>query len=129
MTERVIVDANAVIASLRSGSAGKAPFSSFDPLVPVHVLGELYTGAYTSKRRDENLRLIEEVRREFPVLSPDEETARVYGSLRARYRLDKIGESKMNDVWIAALCIRHDLPLLTADHGFDSFTELRVIHW
>lgn len=63
------------------------------------------------------------------VLYPDADTARLYGRLRARHRLDNIRASKMNDVWIAALCIQHDLPLLTNDRGFDSFTELRVIHW
>ena len=35
----------------------------------------------------------------------------------------------MNDMWIAALCIQHDVPLLTSDHGFDIITGLTVIHW
>jgi len=33
------------------------------------------------------------------------------------------------DVWIAALCIQHDVPLLTNDRGFDTIPELTVIHW
>jgi predicted nucleic acid-binding protein len=37
--------------------------------------------------------------------------------------------SKLNDLWIAALCLQHDLPLLTNDHGFDHIAGLTVIHW
>ena len=37
--------------------------------------------------------------------------------------------SKMNDFWIAALCIQHGLPLLTNDKGFDNIPGLTVIHW
>ena len=44
-------------------------------------------------------------------------------------RLDNIRASKMNDLWIAALCLQHTLPLLTNDRGFDSIEGLRVIHW
>lgn len=72
---------------------------------------------------------VETVAERCPILYPDVDTARSYGKLRARLQLQNIGTSKMNDVWIAALCIQHDLPLLTNDHGFDSFAGLRVIHW
>jgi predicted nucleic acid-binding protein len=37
--------------------------------------------------------------------------------------------SKINDLWIAALCIQHNLPLLTNDAGFDHISRLTVIHW
>lgn len=35
----------------------------------------------------------------------------------------------MNDLWIAALCLQHALPLLTNDRGFDTIDGLAVIHW
>ena len=82
-----------------------------------------------SARRAANLQLIDGVLAESVVLGPDEDTARIYGELRARYGLVNIGPSKMSDLWIAALCIQHDLPLLTDDHGFDVIAELKVIHW
>jgi predicted nucleic acid-binding protein len=79
--------------------------------------------------RETNVQMVDEFIARYEVIKPDEATAVLYGRLRAEHRLDNIRTSKMNDVWIAALCIQHDLPLLTNDHGFDSFAELRVIHW
>jgi predicted nucleic acid-binding protein len=35
----------------------------------------------------------------------------------------------VNDLWIAALCIQHSLPLLTNDRGFNGIENLEVIHW
>jgi predicted nucleic acid-binding protein len=64
-------------------------------------------------------------------LLPDLETARVYGKVRADASRAAISltASKTNDLWIAALCIQHDLPLLTNDGGFDHIPGLNVIHW
>jgi tRNA(fMet)-specific endonuclease VapC len=130
MTERLAVDTNAVIASLRAHPERRAPLDAdAEIVIPLPVLGELYVGAFTSAMREANLRLIAGILAEASVLHPDEDTARLYGQLRARLRLKDIGASKRNDVWIAALCIQHQLPLLTSDHGFDTFTELQIIHW
>ncbi|HEX6099021.1 MAG TPA: PIN domain-containing protein [Thermoanaerobaculia bacterium] len=128
MIERLAVDSNAVIEWLRAG--GTEPFAFRDArwiVLPLPVVGELYAGVFASKKRDAHLLVLEDFLTDHELLSPDGETARVYGRLRAPFQ--KIGQSKMNDVWIAALCIQHDLPLLTNDRGFDSFPELRVIHW
>jgi predicted nucleic acid-binding protein len=35
----------------------------------------------------------------------------------------------LNHLWIAALCLQFDLPLLTNDALFDEVSELEVIHW
>lgn len=130
MIERLAVDTNAVIAWLRTGIANPPPLrGAHTILVPLPVIGELYTGAYSSRMRDENLLAVRDVLARHSVTRPDEETARIYGELRARLRLQDIRQAKINDVWIAALCIQHDLPLLTNDRGFDTFAELTVIHW
>jgi tRNA(fMet)-specific endonuclease VapC len=130
MRERLAVDTNAVIASLRSHPDDRVPLDTeAEIIVPLPVLGELYFGAFISSMREANLRLIAGILERSSLLRADEDTARLYGQLRARYRLDNIAASKMNDVWIAALCIQHGLPLLTNDRGFDSLPELRVIHW
>ncbi|HEX3067377.1 MAG TPA: hypothetical protein VHX14_02300 [Thermoanaerobaculia bacterium] len=34
-----------------------------------------------------------------------------------------------HDLWIAALCLQFDLPLLTNDALFDEVSELEVVHW
>lgn len=63
------------------------------------------------------------------VIAPDRVTARTYGQLRAPYGKTSLRTSKINDLWIAALCLQHDLPLLTNDRGFDTIAGLTVLHW
>jgi tRNA(fMet)-specific endonuclease VapC len=96
--------------------------------LPLPVVGELYAGAFISARRDENLHAIRELISNSTVLFPSLESARIYGQLRANVG-GAIQTSKLNDLWIAALCIEHNLPLLTNDRGFDHITGLSVIHW
>lgn len=129
MIERLAVDTNTVIGWLRAGTDTPPLRGARSIIVPLPVVGELYTGAFSSKQRDENLRAVAGVIAKHTVTSPDEETARLYGELRARLHLQNISHAKINDVWIAALCIQHELPLLTNDGGFDSFAGLTVIHW
>ena len=130
MIDRIAVDTNPVIAWFRSGTS--QPFAIGDAryvalLLP--VVAELYFGAFASSDRQANIAFVEEFVTKHDLVTPDGTTARIYGQLRARHRLDNIRASKMNDVWIAALCIQHELPLLTNDRGFDSFENLQVLHW
>lgn len=130
MIERLAVDSNAVIEWLRSGSAELAPLRTARSIaLPLPVVGELYTGAYASRQHEENRVNVEAFVAQHEILLPDMETARIYGELRARLRLQQSRASKMNDVWIAALAIQHDLPLLTNDRGFAVFPSLRTLHW
>lgn len=130
MTGHIAVDTNAIIASLRPDARDRAPLNRAAAIiVPLPVLGELYAGAFSSAKRDANLQLIAGVLAEAPVIRPDADTARLYGQLRAAHRLDDIRTAKRNDLWIAALCIQHSLPLLTNDRGFDPIAGLTVIHW
>ena len=130
MIPRLAVDTNAVVAWFRSGNGEPRPLRDAGHLaLLLPVIGELYFGAFTSRKRDANVALLEEFIAQHRVVNADETTARLYGQLRARPRLDNIRTSKMNDLWIAALCIQHDLPLLTNDRGFDTIDGLNVIHW
>ncbi|HEX8408881.1 MAG TPA: PIN domain-containing protein [Thermoanaerobaculia bacterium] len=130
MIERLAVDSNAIIVWFRSGNLEPLALHSAQHLVlPLPVVGELYTGVYSSKKRDSHLTLLEAFIGRHEILKPDEETARSYGRLRAELRLDNIGRSKTNDLWIAALCIQHGLPLLSNDHGFHAISNLTTIRW
>ena len=54
----------------------------------------------------------------------------MYGRLRAQLNIATTPKAAyLNDLWIAALCLQHDLPLLTNDRGFDSIPNLTTIHW
>jgi predicted nucleic acid-binding protein len=35
----------------------------------------------------------------------------------------------LNDLWIAALCLQHRLPLLTNDKDFEGIEGLDLVHW
>lgn len=129
MTERIALDSNVVIGMFRS------PGGEFPPqlvgrklLLPLTVVGELFAGAYASAQRDRNLAATEAFIAQHTILSPDAETARIYGRLRAEYRAAQgLTVAKLNDLWIAAVCIQHDVPLLTSDRGFLTMPTLTVV--
>ncbi|HEX6086403.1 MAG TPA: PIN domain-containing protein [Thermoanaerobaculia bacterium] len=130
MSNRIAVDANAAIAWLRTEETDATAFRRAQSVAfPLPVVGELYAGAFASTNREANLERVASFLATGEIIKPDEETARVYGTLRARMRLTDIRASKMNDLWIAALCLQHSLPLLTNDRGFDPITGLTVIRW
>ena len=97
-------------------------------MLPLPVAGELFAGAYTSEQTAENLSDIETIAAKWKLVAPDLDTARIYGRLRGDTRFPA-SVGRMNDLWIAALCIQHDLPLLTNDRGFDSIPGLTTLHW
>jgi toxin FitB len=64
------------------------------------------------------------------VIYPDDEVARIWGRLAAN--AEKRGRSRPpNDMWIAACCIRHDVPLATLNlkdfEDFASFEGLVLV--
>jgi tRNA(fMet)-specific endonuclease VapC len=90
----------------------------------------LIAGAFATRRVEEHLHLVTELVAKCTLIAADLATAHVYGRLRAAIGTARsITPSKLNDLWIASLCIQHDLPLLTNDGGFASMTGLEVIHW
>jgi tRNA(fMet)-specific endonuclease VapC len=100
-------------------------------VVPLTVIGELFFGASHSDQPDANRSIIESALERWAPILPDIETARIYGEIRAAtfHKTGNLGPSRVNDLWIAALCIQHRLPLLTNDGGFDRIQGLTVIHW
>lgn len=132
MIDRFAVDTSAVVDLMRDNRP-IPPLLLQDGIktfLPLPVLGELYVGALSSTRRDFNMNLLRRVAIRWALLGPNESTARIYAELRVESRnLAPLSQSKLNDYWIASLCIQHDLPLLTNDSGFDRIPALRVIHW
>ncbi|HJQ38835.1 MAG TPA: PIN domain-containing protein [Thermoanaerobaculia bacterium] len=125
------MDANAVIDFIRDDRPDP-PYvaDAREVFLPVPVLGELFVGVYLSRNVEKNLTAVKEYGRRWTVLTPSIETARVYGRVAAKSgRQQPSTQARLNDLWIAALCIQHNLPLLTSDHGFDVIPELEVLHW
>jgi predicted nucleic acid-binding protein len=64
----------------------------------------------------------------FRILDVDEQTTVSYTA--ARIALKRAGTPiPSNDVWIAALCRQHSLPLLSRDRHFDAVAGIRRLEW
>jgi len=99
---------------------------SFDIVfLPAPVVGELLFGALNSNRPEENVCSVEKLIAKCRVLAITEETARIYA--RLRWQLKRKGKPiPENDLWIAALCLEHDITLATSDRHFLEIEGLKV---
>lgn len=94
--------------------------------MPVIVAGELRYGAMNSGRPEANLAVVNGLIRHCSVLDVDATTSALYASVRLE--LKRRGRPiPENDVWIAALCCQHQLPLATRDAHFQHIEGLKVI--
>ena len=129
---RLAVDTSAIIDYIRVDRDYPPQLdTAAEIFVPLTVIGELYYGASRSTRPDHQRQIVEYILHRWKLLLPDVDTARVYGDVRAASfgGNASLRASKVNDLWIAAICIQHDLPLLTNDGGYDQISRLRVLHW
>ena len=96
--------------------------------IPVIVLGEYRLGIAQSRYRATYENWLREWIAAVSVLDIDDETTHSYAAIGAE--LKKKGKPiPTNDLWIAALCRQHSLPLLSRDRHFDLVTGLRRIAW
>jgi predicted nucleic acid-binding protein len=96
--------------------------------VPVIVLGEYRYGIQQSRERQRYQHWLVEYLPKFRVLNVDEQTTTSYAVVRGE--LKRAGTPiPSNDVWIAALCRQHSLPVLSRDRHFDLVPGLRRIDW
>ena len=124
----IALDTNQAIAVLNTiGNATQwiQAFAEVD--LPVPVVGELRFGALNSQRVTENLHRVEQLVTRCKVLQVNAITAEIYA--RTRFRLKQKGKPiPENDVWIAALCIEHNIPLATSDRHFLEIDGLKVVN-
>lgn len=93
--------------------------------VPIPVPGELYLGAENSSRKAHHLAQIDVLLSLSETIYTSNETAKIYGMIKVQ--LKKKGKPiPENDIWIAALAMEHDLPLITRDHHFTHLPELVI---
>ena len=96
--------------------------------VPVIVLGEFLFGIAQSRRLTEYELWINETLGTVQFLEVSSETAARYAELRLEQKV--AGRPiPSNDIWIAALCRQHSLPLLSRDRHYDSVKGLRRVGW
>jgi tRNA(fMet)-specific endonuclease VapC len=125
----LILDTNAFSALAEGEPTLAAVLSKASGVsIPVIVLGEYRFGISQSRRRTEYEGWLTKYLPSFQVLDVDERTTVPYGDIRAD--LKRAGKPiPSNDLWIAALCRQHFLPLLSRDRHFDAVPGITRIGW
>ena len=122
----VALDTNIAIEILRgklqlSQERQQAPYA-----LPTVVAGELLFGAQNSGRPAKNLELYRTFIHNLPALLLDAMAAEHYAKIRLTLK-QKGRPIPDNDMWIAAICRAHDVPLLTFDRHFAEVSGLQVL--
>lgn len=125
----MILDTNALSAAADLEAAAMAVVARAPRLaVPAVVLGEYRLGIAQSRYRAEYEKWLREWIVAVTVLEVDQETARHYADIGLE--LKRTGRPiPTNDLWIAALCRQHALPLVSRDRHFDWVTGIQRIDW
>jgi tRNA(fMet)-specific endonuclease VapC len=125
----LIVDTNALSAAADEVSAVFVMFARAEQVVlPVVVLGEYRYGIAQSRHRARYKRWLEGLIADCRVLEIDEGTTHHYATVNVELR--RVGKPiPTNDLWIAALCRQHLLPVLSRDRHFDLVPGIRRLDW
>ena len=125
----MILDTNALSAAADGDRSALTVIVHAEKLaVPVIVLGEYRLGVAQSRHRAEYEDWLREWVAAVRVLDVDQETSSHYA--RIGLDLKRTGTPiPTNDLWIAALCKQHALPVLSRDRHFDWVAGVQRIDW
>jgi tRNA(fMet)-specific endonuclease VapC len=125
----MIVDTNALSAAADDDPAVIAILTRANQMeIPVIVLGEYRYGIAHSRHRAAYENWLASLLRDCTVLDVNEPTTQHYAEIILDLR-QKGKPIPTNDLWIAALCRQHSLPLLSRDRHFDQVAGLKRIGW
>jgi predicted nucleic acid-binding protein len=125
----LILDTNG-LSAVAEGDATLEPIlrKAGQIAIPVIVLGEYRYGISHSRYLLHYERWLAEYLPTFRVLEVNEQTTMFYSAVRTE--LKKAGTPiPSNDVWIAALCRQHALPLISRDRHFDAVAGITRLTW
>jgi len=128
MNGKISLDTNIVIRLLKDDNAVINLLSRKSIIyLPVPVTAELLFAAKNSGRPKENLKTYNEFIDTCRVLNITRKTADRYSTVRLQLK-QKGRPIPENDLWIAAVCIENNLPIITADTHFDNVEGLEVVN-
>lgn len=94
--------------------------------MPVTVLGELYCGLRKCNNPEKERLKIGDLRERCLIVGVDEGTAIRYAEIYSN--LEEQGTMiPLNDIWIAAFAVRHEMALLARDGHFERIDGLNLI--
>lgn len=125
----MILDTNALSGAAENDPGVVAALSRAEQLaIPVIVLGEYRHGIAQSRHQASYENWLAELLNDCMVLDVQEPTTHYYAEITLE--LKRKGKPiPTNDLWIAALCRQHSLPLLSRDRHFDLVAGTKRIHW
>jgi tRNA(fMet)-specific endonuclease VapC len=125
----MILDTNALSAAADSDPAVISILARADQVaIPVIVLGEYRYGIAQSRHRTSYENWLKGLLNDCLVLDINEPTTRYYAEIVLE--LKQQGKPiPTNDLWIAALCRQHSLPLLSRDRHCDLVAGIKRIEW
>ena len=125
----MILDTNALSAAAENNAALAAILGRVEELaIPVVVLGEYRYGIAQSRNRSSYESWLSALLNDCIVLDVNEPTTHYYAEITLE--LKRKGKPiPTNDIWIAALCRQHSLPLLSQDRHFDWIAGSRRVGW
>jgi tRNA(fMet)-specific endonuclease VapC len=122
--DRVALDTSVAIDVLAAKADIRLLSSVSEHLLPAVVVGELRYGALNSRKAAENLAKVEALITRCVVLNVTVATATVDAELRLALK-QKGKLIPENDLWIAAICVEHRVPLAAFDAHFDAIDDLK----
>ena len=129
MNGRISLDTNIVIRLFKNDPIVAKMLAGLSALyLPVPVIAELIFTARNSSRSGENLKKYNEFIDACNILNITRETADHYSFIRLELK-QKGRPIPENDIWIAAICIEQNLPLVTGDAHFDNIDDLKIVRW
>ncbi|MGH9613070.1 MAG: type II toxin-antitoxin system VapC family toxin [Bryobacteraceae bacterium] len=125
----MILDTNA-LSAIADGETGAINQVSKprELAIPVIVLGEYRFGIAQSRRKSEYERWLGMFLSVCNALLVNVETTIRYADVRLALKRMRT-PSPANDVWIAALCLQYDEPILSQDSHFDFVPGVRRVSW
>jgi tRNA(fMet)-specific endonuclease VapC len=125
----MIIDTNALSAAAEDDPGVVAILAHASQMtIPVIVLGEYRYGITQSRHRTIYENWLSGLLRDSAVLDINEPTTQHYAEITLE--LKRKGKPiPTNDLWIAALCRQHSLPLLSRDRHFDLVAGMKRIGW
>ena len=125
----MILDTNALSAAADEDRAIVAVLARADQMaIPVIVLGEYRHGIAQSRNRASYENWLSGLLNDCLVLDVNEPTTHHYAEITLE--LKRKGKPiPTNDIWIAALCRQHSLPLVSRDRHFDLIAGNKRIEW
>jgi predicted nucleic acid-binding protein len=125
----MILDTNALSAAADDDPAIIPLLSRTDQIaIPVIALGEYRYGIAQSRHRATYAEWLNGLLHDCLVLDANEPTSQYYAEITLELK-QKGKPIPTNDIWIAALCRQHSLPLLSRDRHFDLVPGIKRIGW